>query len=217
MNRWLLSLNVFSSALFACLGALVLAGIDLPTFARAETGPTTKIAQINAPGSTTEKKPAAAPATSPTQSTPAPAAAGEPKGPGWAVNCKSEATEKGLECRMSQTVVLKQSGQVLTNVTFRIPSDTKKPEVIVQLPLGVSLAPGATFQVDDNPAQRLNFRACDRNGCFAITPVTPEMLAVLRRGKQIKIGFQNLAEKPITVPLSLDGFGDAYEKMLKPA
>ena len=217
MNRWLLSLKVLGSALFACLVALVLAGIDLSALARAETGPTTKITQLNTPGSTTEKKPAAGPATSPTQSTPAPAAAGEPKGPGWAVNCKSEATEKGLECRMSQTVVLKQSGQVLTNVTFRIPTDTKKPEVIVQLPLGVSLAPGATFQVDDNPAQRLNFRACDRNGCFAITPVTPEMLAVLRRGKQIKIGFQNLAEKPITVPLSLDGFGDAYEKMLKPA
>ena len=118
---------------------------------------------------------------------------------------------------MSQTVVLKQSGQVLTNVTFRIPADTKKPEIIVQLPLGVYLAAGATFQVDENPAQRLNFRACDRNGCFAFSPVTPEMLAVLKRGKQIKIGFQNLAEKPITVPLSLDGFGDAYEKMLKPA
>ena len=46
--------------------------------------------------------------------------------------------------------------------------------------------------------------------------LTPEILAVLKKGKQIKVGFQNLAEKPITVPLS-DGFGDAYEKMLKPA
>jgi invasion protein IalB len=43
------------------------------------------------------------------------------------------------------------------------------------------------------------------------------VLATLRRGKQLKIGFQNLAEKPITVPLVLDGFGDAYDKMQKPA
>jgi invasion protein IalB len=87
----------------------------------------------------------------------------------------------------------------------------------VQLPLGVLLTAGATFQVDDNTAQRLNFRACDRNGCYANAPVTPEMLATLKSGKQLKISFQNLAEKPITVPLSLNGFDDAYAKMQKPA
>ena len=179
--------------------------------ARAETKPATKLSQANPPSSSTEKKPTT-PAAAQSQAAPA---AG--KGPGWAVNCKSEAKDKGLECRMSQTVVLKGSGQVLTNVTFRVPADTKTPEMIVQLPLGVFLSPGASFQIDTNPAQRLNYRACDRNGCFAITPVTPETLAVLKKGKQIKISFQNLAEKPITVPLSLDGFGEAYEKMLKPA
>jgi invasion protein IalB len=77
----------------------------------------------------------------------------------------------------------------------------------VQLPLGVLLTAGATFQVDDNTAQRLNFRACDRNGCYANAPVTPEMLATLKSGKQLKI----------TVPLSLNGFDDAYAKMQKPA
>jgi invasion protein IalB len=83
--------------------------------------------------------------------------------------------------------------------------------------LGVLLAAGATFQVDDNTAQRLNFRACDRNGCYANSSVSPDVLAALRKGTQLKIGFQNLAEKPITVPLSLDGFGEAYEKMEKPS
>ena len=118
---------------------------------------------------------------------------------------------------MSQTVVLKQSRQVLTNVTFRIPVDTKQPEIIVQLPLGVLLAAGATFQVDENTPQQLKFKACDRNGCYANSPITPEMLAVLKKGKQLTVGFQNLAEKPITVPLSLDGFGDAYDKMQRPS
>ena len=193
------------------LSAAVLLGTSVWIDAQAETKPATKLSQANQPSSSTEKKPTTPAAT---QSQPAPAAG---KGPGWAVNCKSEAKDKGLECRMSQTVVLKQGGQVLTNVTFRVPADTKTPEMIVQLPLGVYLAPGASFQVDTNPAQRLSYRACDRNGCFAIAPVTPDALALLKKGKQIIISFQNLAEKPITVPLSLDGFGEAYEKMLKPA
>lgn len=199
-----LSLNAF---IFLSAAALLSAAPSVDT--RAETKPATKLSQANPPSSSTEKKPTAPAAA---QSQPAPT-----KGPGWAVNCKSEAKDKGLECRMSQTVVLKGSGQVLTNVTFRVPADTRTPEMIVQFPLGVFLSPGASYQVDTNPTQRLNYRACDRNGCFAIAPVTPETLALLKKGKQIKISFQNLAEKPITVPLSLDGFGEAYEKMLKPA
>jgi invasion protein IalB len=196
---------------FIVLSAAILVSATFSIDAGAETKPATKLSQANPPSSSTEKKPMA-PGASQAQPAPAPE-----KGPGWAVNCKSEAKDKGLECRMTQTVVLKGSGQVLTSVTFRVPADTKTPEMIVQLPLGVFLSPGASYQIDTNPAQRLNYRACDRNGCFAIAPVTPEALAVLKKGKQIKISFQNLAEKPITVPLSLDGFGEAYEKMLKPA
>jgi invasion protein IalB len=85
---------------------LTLAGIDALSAAPSKPGEV--YAQVSPGGSTTEKKP-----TAPAEASPA--------GPGWAVNCKSEVNEKGLECRMSQTVVLKQSGQVLTNVTFRNP------------------------------------------------------------------------------------------------
>ena len=165
-----LSLNILRAVLLAGLGSLVFASANYSLVARAETKPATKLTQASPPSSTSEKK--QTPSASPSQSAPAPATA-QTKGPGWAVNCKSEAKEKELECRMSQTVVLKQSGQILTNITFRIPADTKKPEIIVQLPLGVFLAAGATVQVDENPPQRINYRACDRSGCFAITPAHP--------------------------------------------
>jgi invasion protein IalB len=205
MKRELISCGVLIGGIG--LIAVTLPGVDVLFAAPLSLGEV--YAQASPPGSATEKKSTAAPT--------APTAQPAPAGPGWAVNCKSEANEKGLECRMSQTVVIKQSGQVLTNVTFRIPVDTKTPEIIVQLPLGVLLTAGATFQVDDNAAQRLNFRACDRNGCYANSSVSPDVLATLRKGTQLKIGFQNLAEKPITVPLSLDGFGEGYEKMEKPS
>ena len=220
MKRWFLWHVIPGTFLVFGLGAFVALGIDPFLAARAETVSAVKLSQVSPPGSTTQKKPTMPTAQAP-QAAPVPSApsAAKPKaaGPGWAVNCKSTSKEKGLECRMSQTVVLKQSGQVLTNVTFRIPVDTKQPEIIVQLPLGVLLAAGATFQVDENTPQQLKFKACDRNGCYANSPVTPEVLAILKKGKQLTIGFQNLAEKPITVPLSLDGFGDAYDKMQRPS
>jgi invasion protein IalB len=232
MDRWILSVVVAGTFLLAGFGAHIFPGLDTLSAAAAENQPEGQFAQLVSPPSSTERRSTTAPTAPPSaQSAPAPAAQTAPapstpgaakppapaKGPGWAVNCKSTAKEKELECRMSQTVVVKQTGKVLTNVTFRIPADTKKPEIIVQLPLGLNLQAGATFQVDENTPQRLGFRACDRKGCYASSPVSPEVLATLRRGKQLKIGFQNLAEKPITVPLVLDGFGDAYDKMQKPA
>ena len=160
--------------------------------------PATKLAQQAEP---------AAPAAPPAQ---APA---ENKGPGWAVNCKSAATETGLECRLSQTVVTQQGGQVLADVTVLIPADKKAPEAILRLPLGILLPAGATLRVDDKVALQLNFRACDRNGCYARAPISATMLADLQKGRQLHVNFKNLAEKPIDVPLSLDGFAEAYAKI----
>jgi invasion protein IalB len=129
-----------------------------------------------------------------------------------AVNCKSEAQDKALDCRLSQTVVT-ENRQLLSNVTFHFPPAPQKPDIIVHMPLGVLLPAGATLQVDDNTAQQLTFKACDRNGCYAQGPLAPDVLSQLRKGKQVNVAFKNLAEREIKVPLSLDGFGDAYGKV----
>ena len=189
------------------LGALIVVGTIVPLFMQAQGNarervvgdPKTQLAQQETP----------APST-----TPPPPAEAEKKGPGWAVNCKSGVSEEGLECRLSQTVVTQQGGQLLTDVTFRIPADKKAPEVIVRLPLGAFLPAGATLQVDDKTPQRLDFRACDRSGCYAQAPISSQMLKDLQSGRQLKVTFKNLAEKEINVPLSLDGFPDAYRKVL---
>lgn len=144
-------------------------------------------------------------------------AAEQPQAPGWAVNCKSEAGESALDCNLSQTVVLRQGGQVLAKVTFVVPASPKKPVVVVQLPLRLYLPAGAKLQIDENAPQALNFRACDRSGCYAQSEISAETLASLRNGKQLTVGFKNLAEQDITVPLSLSGFGDAYAKIDKPS
>ena len=209
MNRWILTFVVLCAFVLAGLGVLFLPGLLTGTdnesgeqlAQRAATSPSTgdkelPVAQGGPPSTQAE---AAAP------------------GPGWAVRCRSQAKEEELECGVSQTVVMKKSGKVVTNVTFRVPADTKKPEILIQLPLRLYLPAGATYQVDENTPQTLNFRACNRTGCYAQTPVTPEVLATLKTGKQLTIGFQNLARKPIRVSLSLNGFGDAYDKMQKPS
>jgi invasion protein IalB len=133
-------------------------------------------------------------------------------GPGWAINCRSGAQEKTLRCRLSQRVVMQGSGRLLTQVTFFLPTNTQKPQFAIQLPLGVLVPAGASIQIDENPAQRLRFRSCDRGGCYAEAALSPEMLGQLRKGSKLTIAFKNLAEKTISLPLSLGGFEEAYAK-----
>jgi len=190
------------------LGALLFAGMGFSLLVAGQSKAQEHVAYL---GEATTK--IAQQETPPASTTPSVPAEAEKKGPGWAVNCKSGASEQGLECRLSQTVVTQQGGQVLADVTFRIPADKKNPEAIVRLPLGVFLPAGATLQVDAKTAQKLDFRACDRNGCYAQAAVSSQMLKDLQEGKELKVSFKNLTENDIDVPLSLDGFPDAYRKI----
>jgi len=133
-------------------------------------------------------------------------------GPGWALSCKSGARDAGLSCRLSQAVVMKKSGRLLTRVTFLLPAAGQNPKLNIQVPLGVLISAGATIRVDESPPQGLRFSTCNRNGCYAETTLSPTFLASLRKGRQLVIEFKNLAEKTIKLPLSLGGFDEAYTK-----
>ena len=142
----------------------------------------------------------------------APAAAAAPP-PGWAVRCASASRDAPLECAMEQTAVLSKTGQTVVSVNIRVPSDTHTPEILVQLPLGFALPGGARFQVDDGKATEMELRTCENRGCYASTPIAPDVLAALKAGKQMKVSFQTLNKETISIPLPLTDFASAYDKI----
>jgi invasion protein IalB len=152
-----------------------------------------------------------APAPPPQAAEAAPANAPAP--PGWAARCSSQSREAPLECAIEQTAVLSKTGQLIVLVNIRVPSDTHTPVALVQLPLGLNLPVGAKFQVDDGKPIDLQIQTCENRGCYASTPVTAELLAALKSGKQLKVSFQNLAKETITIPMPLTDFAAAYDKI----
>jgi invasion protein IalB len=152
-----------------------------------------------------------APAPAPTPSGTAPAA--PPASPGWAARCTSVSRDAPLECAIEQNAVLTKTGQVLVLVVIRVPGDTRAPLAFVQLPLGLNLQTGAKFQVDDGKAVDLPIQTCENRGCYASAPVTPELLTALKSGKQLKVSFQDLAKETITIPIPLNDFAAAYDKI----
>ncbi len=151
----------------------------------------------------------------PTQTTPTPSptAAPAPAQPGWAARCSSPGRDAPLECAMEQNAILTKTGQLVVLVNIRVPGDTRAPVALVQLPLGLNLQAGAKLQVDDGKSIDLPIQTCENRGCYASFPVSPEMLAALRSGKQLKVLFQDLAKETITIPMALNDFTAAYDKI----
>jgi len=109
--------------------------------------------------------------------------------------------------------VLTKTGQLIVLVNSRVTSDTHSPIALVQLPLGLSLPAGARLQVDDGKSLDLQIETCENRGCYASTPVAPDLLAALKSGKQLKVSFQNLGKETITIPMPLADFASAYDKI----
>jgi invasion protein IalB len=163
----------------------------------------------------------AAPAAPAPALTPAPAAspspteqqAAQPPAPSWISRCSSISRDAPLECAIEETAVLTRTGQLIVLVNIRVASDTHQPVALVQLPLGLNLPAGAKLQVDDGKVVDLQIQTCENRGCYANTPVSPELLAALKSGKQLKVVFQNLNKEVITIPMPLADFAAAYEKI----
>ncbi|WP_213775013.1 invasion associated locus B family protein [Bradyrhizobium sp. dw_78] len=162
-------------------------------------------------------KSSSTPAPAQTAATPAPPAADSSPAAapqsGWAARCGSASRNAPLECAVEETAVFSKTGQVAVMVNIRVPSDTRVPVILAQLPLGISLPGGAAFQVDDGKTTDLQIQTCENRGCFASTQITPDVLTALRSGKQLKVSFQNLAKETIAIPMPLTDFAAAYDKI----
>jgi invasion protein IalB len=148
------------------------------------------------------------------QSAPAaPVAEAAPAAPGWVARCSSASRDAPLECAIEQSAVLTKTGQLIVLDNIRVPSDTHTPVAVIQLPLGLNLPVGAKLQVDDGKTSDLQIQTCEARGCYTNAPISPDLLAAMKSGKQLKLSFQNMAKETISIPLPLADFAAAYDKI----
>jgi invasion protein IalB len=133
--------------------------------------------------------------------------------PGWVARCSSASRGAPLECAIEQSAVLTKTGQLIVLINIRVSAETRAPVALVQLPLGLNLPAGAKFQVDEGKTSDLQIQTCEARGCYANLQISPDVLAALKSGKQLKVSFQNLAKETITIPMPLADFAAAYEKI----
>lgn len=144
---------------------------------------------------------------------PAAQTAATPPARNWLVSCSDDAPDGGSRCRMVQTLMVQKTGQRLLTIVIQKAQTSKEPKLIVGLPHGVYFPAGIGLAVDDGKAQQIAVETSDADGAYATTDIAAEMLKGLLAGTALKINFQSSAKQPITVPVTLDGFGDAYRRV----
>jgi invasion protein IalB len=138
------------------------------------------------------------------QQTPAPQS-------GWVVPCDGQAG--ALDCRVSQTLVVKETGQLLISVIVRRPSKTENPTLLLQLPHGIFLPAGISLQIDKGKPEVQPVQTCDARGCYVGMAVSKELFAALSNGETMLVVVQDLQKHPITISLPLKGFAEAFRKL----
>jgi invasion protein IalB len=127
----------------------------------------------------------------------------------WRVECVGDG--KMLECQVVQQLVNREDGKQVVLVSVRLPP--KAPSVMVlQLPLGLNVAEPVQVAVDKGVPNREPVQTCIATGCFLTLPLDDKFLLAMRTGTALKITVQDSGKHPITLEVSLLGFGVAFDK-----
>ncbi|MBN9146786.1 MULTISPECIES: invasion associated locus B family protein [unclassified Nitrobacter] len=130
---------------------------------------------------------------------------------GWRVECTSDS--KVLDCRAFQQVLQRDNNQIVTGITVRVPAETKKPVMMMQLPLGILVVEPMAIRVDEGTAENLAIQTCTPSGCYAGAQISDKLLDAMRKGKVLKVAFQNANKQAVLVEMPLTGFVPAYDKI----
>jgi invasion protein IalB len=138
----------------------------------------------------------------------------------WIVQCETRAgsTPRKL-CAMTQLTQLQVQGKTQPFSRIVVPQPVKgmPSALVVQVPVNVTFANKVKIQTSDNDQGiEVSFTRCMPDGCFAEFSVAGDGLAKLRSASAGgKLSFADSTGRTISIPLSFNGFGKAYDALIK--
>jgi invasion protein IalB len=138
----------------------------------------------------------------------------------WIVQCETR-TGPPLRkvCEMTQLTQLQVQGKTQPFSRIVVPQPVKgmPSGLVVQVPVNVAFATKVKIQTSDtDQGIEVPFARCVPDGCFAEFSIASEGLAKLRSASTGgKLSFGDSAGRTISIPLSFNGFGKAYDALIK--
>ncbi|WP_210161387.1 invasion associated locus B family protein [Bradyrhizobium sp. STM 3843] len=136
----------------------------------------------------------------------------------WVVQCLTHAgTPPEKMCEMAQLTQLQGKNVPFSRIAVGHPAKDHPIKLIVQLPVNASFATAVRIQTtDSDPGLTAPFARCVPGGCFAEFDLKEDTLKKLRAASGVgKLSFAEAGGQVVAVPLSFNGFAQAYEALLK--
>jgi invasion protein IalB len=131
----------------------------------------------------------------------------------WQIRCDTPPGAKSEQCALIQSVTAEDRANVGLTVIILKTADAKSRLMRVVAPLGVLLPSGLGLKIDNADIGRAGFVRCLPNGCIAEVVMDDALIGKLRNGKTATFIIFQTPEEGIGFPLSLDGFGEGYDKL----
>jgi invasion protein IalB len=131
----------------------------------------------------------------------------------WQIRCDTPPGAQGEQCALIQSVTAEDRPNVGLTVIVLKTSDQKSRLMRVVAPLGVLLPSGLGLKVDDTDVGRAGFVRCLPNGCIAEVVMDDNLIKQLRSGNTATFIIFQTPEEGIGFPMSLNGFGEGYDKL----
>lgn len=136
----------------------------------------------------------------------------------WVVRCAIPPNQTARVCEAGTGVQVQGQQGLLAQIVIGRLNKDQPTRLVIQLPAGVFLPPGATLYLDekDKSGMATVFATCTQ-ACFADAELKPDQLAALKAAKGPgRLEFVDGARKRIAVPISFNGLPAATEAALSP-
>lgn len=130
----------------------------------------------------------------------------------WLVRCYPVASPS--PCDMYEVLAQKDTGNRVMSMSFAYAPKQDRYVVQIAVPLGVALKNGLIIKAGDYASPVMQFRRCDRGGCY-VEGVTDKALlsALAQRSGEAKATIASDDGRTLDVNFSLKGFSDAHGEM----
>ena len=131
----------------------------------------------------------------------------------WGYQC--EKSPEGNEfCYVFQNVTKKEGGQLVLGARVAYRPEQSDPLLVVTVPLGTLLPPGAALVMEGVDPVKLPFFLCAAEGCTSVaTPLPGGMIEAMKKGESAVIRVAAPNKQVVGLPLSLKGFTKALGKL----
>jgi invasion protein IalB len=132
----------------------------------------------------------------------------------WTYVCQ-EVNGKTTTCQLVQTHLMEsqeggKKGRLL-QLTLSLQPD-KSVLMHALLPLGLNIPSGVVYAIDNGEQSPLLLQRCTGIGCEAIAIVAGDKVAQLKKGNEMKVGF-NAGNQTVVISVSLKGVTDGLGKL----